>query len=198
MEMPAFLLFPVLVLSGPAEKTPFIWLLLILWTWHYFYRTLIFPFKLRTRGKKIPVLIVVMALIFNGINGFLNGYFLGFMHTQELSLNSFHVIFGLLLFFSGMVVNRRSDFLLINLRTNGQGYQIPKGFMFKYISCPNHFGEILEWTGFAVIAWNLPALSFALWTAFNLIPRSIDHHQWYKQRFDEYPEERRAIIPFLL
>jgi steroid 5-alpha reductase family enzyme len=31
-----------------------------------------------------------------------------------------------------------------------------------FISCPNHFGEIIEWIGFAVIAWNLPALSFAV------------------------------------
>jgi 3-oxo-5-alpha-steroid 4-dehydrogenase 1 len=49
------------------------------------------------------------------------------------------------------------------------------------------------------MAWNLPALSFAVWTAVNLIPRALDHHKWYKSYFkEEYPKQRKAVIPFLL
>ena len=69
--------------------------------------------------------------------------------------------------------------------------------MFKYISCPNHFGEIVEWTGFAVILFNIGGLSFALWTAFNLIPRAMNHHNWYKSYFTEYPKDIKAVIPFV-
>jgi hypothetical protein len=32
----------------------------------------------------------------------------------------------------------------------------------------------------------------------NLLPRALAHHRWYKQRFPEYPSERKAIFPFLL
>ncbi|MDA3930193.1 MAG: hypothetical protein PF541_14685 [Prolixibacteraceae bacterium] len=38
---------------------------------------------------------------------------------------------------------------------------------------------------------------------FNLVNRSInsralDHHKWYKQNFTAYPENRKAILPFVL
>ncbi len=45
-----------------------------LWMLHYIHRVLIFPLQIRTARKKIPVLIVLLAFIFNVINGFLNGY----------------------------------------------------------------------------------------------------------------------------
>ena len=96
-----------------------------------------------------------------------------------------------------MYINKTSDNKLISLRKENKEYQIPNGGMFKYISCPNHFGEIVEWTGFAIIAFNLGALSFALWTSFNLIPRAMNHHKWYKSYFAKYPKVRKAILPFL-
>jgi hypothetical protein len=70
--------------------------------------------------------------------------------------------------------------------------------MFRLISCPNLFGELIEWFGFALLCWNLPALTFFIWTAANLIPRAISHHQWYRKKFNDYPSERKAIIPFLV
>jgi 3-oxo-5-alpha-steroid 4-dehydrogenase 1 len=48
------------------------------------------------------------------------------------------------------------------------------------------------------MCWNLPALSFAVWTAANLIPRSLSHDRWYRERFPNYPRERKAVIPFVL
>ena len=82
-------------------------------------------------------------------------------------------------------------------KRKGPGYHIPNGFLYRYISAPNYFGEIIEWFGFAIILWNLSALSFALWTAYNLIPRALNHHQWYKQYFANYPTRRKAVFPFL-
>jgi hypothetical protein len=66
------------------------------------------------------------------------------------------------------------------------------------VSCPNHFGEIVEWVGFAILMGALPGWSFALWTFVNLVPRTLDHHRWYKAKFANYPSERKAVIPFLL
>jgi len=85
------------------------------------------------------------------------------------------------------------------LRKPGEtGYKIPTGFLFRWVSCPNHFGEIVEWVGFSILIGALPGWSFALWTFVNLVPRTLDHHRWYKAKFGNYPSERKAVIPFLL
>ena len=34
--------------------------------------------------------------------------------------------------------------------------------------------------------------------AFNLAPRAVSHHAWYRDKFgDAYPSQRRALVPFL-
>lgn len=196
MEVPALLIMPLLFLLGPAEKDWLSWLLLALWLLHYINRTIIFPFRIKTKGKKMPLTIVFSAIGFNSVNGFFNGYYLGYIKAESAeSFFQMHIIFGLLLFFTGMYINRTADNKLIGLRKEQAGYQIPRGWLFKYISCPNHFGEIVEWTGFAILAWNLPALSFAVWSACNLIPRALNHHAWYKENFSEYPKKRKAVFP---
>ncbi len=197
MEVPALLLFPLLVILGPQEKDLLSWILVLLWIFHYFHRTLIFPFKIRTKGKKMPVFIMVSGIFFNLVNGFLNGYYLGFINGQSGSLFNVFAIAGIILFFTGYAINIRSDNKLIALRNEGNGYQIPRGWLFEYISCPNHFGEIIEWAGFALAARNLPALSFAIWTFCNLGPRASNHHEWYKEYFPAYPTGRKRVIPFV-
>ena len=53
-----------------------------------------------------------------------------------------------------MFINIKSDNILINLRlNNNEEYSIPRGGLFKYISCPNHFGEIIEWFWFYNICY---------------------------------------------
>ena len=196
MELPAFLTFPLLVIFGPREKDILSWILVALWSLHYFNRTIVFPFRLRTRGKKMPLTIVFSALFFNGMNGFLNGYWLGFIAPNDRSVDALFIV-GCLLFFAGMYINIGTDSRLIALRKQQNGYQIPRGWLFQYISCPNHFGEMVEWTGFAIAAWSVPAWTFAIWTMCNLIPRALNHHEWYQEKFEEYPKKRRAFLPGL-
>ena len=194
MELPALVLMPLIILISPVEKNGIVVLVLSLWILHYFYRTILFPIKLKTKGKKMPIIIVISAFIFNLFNGFFVGYEIGNISQLEFGINT---IIGLIIFFFGMYINRSSDNKLISLRQENKEYQIPNGGMFKYISCPNHFGEIVEWMGFAIIVLNLGSLSFALWTAFNLIPRALNHHNWYINSFKEYPTDRKAVIPFI-
>ncbi|MFK7784016.1 MAG: DUF1295 domain-containing protein [Crocinitomicaceae bacterium] len=197
MELPAFLICPLLAVFGPSEKDIVECLLIGLWSFHYFNRTIIFPLRIRTKGKKMPLVIVFSAIFFNGVNGFLNGYFIGFMDYSGGELFSLNVIIGLLLFVGGMLINQITDSKLIALRKEQKGYQIPRKWLFEFISCPNHFGEIIEWIGFAIIAWSLPALTFAIWTFSNLVPRALNHHDWYQEHFDDYPQKRKAVIPWI-
>ena len=145
----------------------------------------------------MPLIIVLSAIFFNCINAGLNGYFLANFETySESSFSQWNFYVGIIIFVIGFIVNQYSDHRLINLRKQGElGYKIPKGFLFEYISCPNLLGELIQWSGFAILAWNYPATSFLIWTGANLIPRAMQHHSWYKEHFNDYPKNRRALFP---
>jgi len=149
----------------------------------------------------MPLVVALMAVSFNLINGFINGYYFS-AFSREYTLDWLYdarFITGLILFSGGVFINWWSDQILFNLRKGGRkGYFIPGGGLFRWISCPQLFGEILEWTGFAIMTWSPAALAFALWTFFNLVPRALSHHKWYRSAFEEYPPERKAVIPFIL
>ena len=201
MEIPVIIVFSYLFLSGDGEKSIPLYVFFGLFMLHYFNRVFIFPFRIKENGKKMPVLIVLMAFFFNICNGFFNGYWFGNLAPlYDLSwLYDWRFIVGTLMFFTGMYINMSSDNILLGLRKGGRkGYYIPYGGMFRYVSSPNLFGEIIEWLGWALLCWCLPALSFAIWTMANLIPRALDHHRWYKRRFENYPVKRKAVIPFIV
>ena len=149
----------------------------------------------------MPLVIALMAVCFNLVNGFINGYYFS-AFAREYSwewLVDARFIIGVMVFAGGAFINWWSDQILLNLRKGGKkGYYIPRGGLFRWISCPNFFGEILEWTGFAIMTWSPAALVFALWTLFNLVPRALDHHKWYRSNFPDYPQERKAILPYLV
>lgn len=200
MEAPALIVFGLLVFSGKGVNQPVIVVISLLWVIHYFNRVIIYPLRIRTAGKKMPVVIMVFALFFNMINGLINGYWFGKL-SPPYSDNWFYdprFIVGGLLFVTGFVLNQYHDRILINLRKSGDGYKIPVGGLFKYVSCPNFLGEIIEWAGFALMTWCLPTLSFFVWTFVNLVPRALDHHRWYRKTFAAYPKSRKAVIPSIL
>jgi steroid 5-alpha reductase family enzyme len=174
--------------------------LLLLFIAHYVNRVFIYPVRLRTKGKKMPLIIVLSAVVFNLVNGSIIGYYL----THHVTFAgdyffSLSFIIGAVLFLLGLIINWKSDTALIKLRSPDEtGYKVPTGGLFDVVSCPNFFGEIVEWLGFAIMCGNLAGWSFFVWTFANLVPRAIDHHRWYRNHFSEYPEKRKAIIPFVL
>ncbi|MGN6159891.1 MAG: DUF1295 domain-containing protein [Devosia sp.] len=201
MELVSLVIFAGLFLAGPNVKTTPMWVFFALWTLHYINRSLIFPWRTHTKGKTMPVAIVGSAVLFNIVNAGLNGLYLGWLGDvyPQSWLGDPRFIVGLAVFVIGAGVNLWSDNRLIGLRAGGkQGYSIPRGGLFELVSSPNLMGEIIEWWGFAIMCWNLPALSFAVWTAANLIPRAISHHAWYRRTFADYPRDRRAVIPAVL
>jgi steroid 5-alpha-reductase/3-oxo-5-alpha-steroid 4-dehydrogenase 1 len=162
---------------------------------------LIFPFQLRGGTARMPLLIALFAFTFNLVNGYLNGRYLfqiGPHYPPEWLLDPRFIV-GALLFAGGYIINRHADATLMRLRDSGEpGYKIPHGGLYRFISCPNYFGEVIEWSGWALATWSLPGLAFAVWTVANLVPRARSHHRWYRETFPDYPRERRAVIPFLL
>ncbi len=204
MELPSPITFSIFFLLGSNQPTVLMWLFFGIWNLHYLNRSLIYPFRQKATKKKMPVAIMWSAIGFNVMNGFINGFYLGTIATPEQYagtwLYSPQFIVGSLLFVLGMGINWQSDNILLSLRKPGeQSYKIPHGGLFRYVSCPNLFGEMLEWVGFALMLWALPAWSFAIWTIANLLPRALAHHRWYLEQFGStYPSTRKAVFPFIL
>ena len=201
MEFPAIVLLPIFYFWNSPEHNEVTLCFISLYMVHYFNRVFIFPFRIKTKGKKIPLLIVSYAVIFNLCNTYFIGYFFGNMgklYNENWFLSPYFII-GILIFVFGAYLNNISDQILIKLRnSNDKDYQIPRRGLFRYISCPNYTGEIVEWIGFAILTLSVPTAAFALWTMANLVPRAIAHHDWYKNEFKEYPKSRKALIPFIL
>ena len=99
----------------------------------------------------------------------------------------------------GLGTNLRADEILLRLRRPGEsGYKVPTGGFYRFVSCPNYLGEIVEWLGWALATWSLPGLAFALYPIANLAPPALAHHHWYHDTFPEYPRGRKTLIPFVL
>ena len=201
MESPAVFVFgAIMVLYAPFNTVPIC--LLLMWQLHYCHRVFVYPLTLK-KGKKMPWLILLMAVVFNTTNGYLNAWSIASQADKYTLawLTSPQFVSGVLLFFSGMALNKVSDKTLAGLsagREQGEDYQIPYGGAYRWVSCPNYLGEIIQWTGWAVATWSLAGWVFAIWTMANLVPRAVAHHRWYQRNFANYPPDRRALLPFLL
>jgi 3-oxo-5-alpha-steroid 4-dehydrogenase 1 len=198
METPSVVVF-LLALGWGASLGPAQLVLLGLWEAHYVHRAFVYPFRIRDPNKPMPLVVALFAFGFTSVNGFLNGHFIGEHVYEPGDVTSARFLGGAVLFALGLVLNQVADARLFRLRKPGEtGYKIPDGLLFRYVSCPNYLGEIVEWLGFAIASDTLAGASFALWTIANLLPRALAHHRFYRKTFPDYPKERRALIPFLL
>jgi 3-oxo-5-alpha-steroid 4-dehydrogenase 1 len=200
MEAPALLVIGIVVFANAPRVTPFSFLLLGLWEIHYLYRTCLFPLMMRPSEKRFPVILIAFAFIFNSLNGYANGLYLSSAPPllSGTVWPGLRACIGVALFAGGFVTHVWADRDLRHLRAPGEvGYKIPRGGLFDLVSSPNYFGEIAEWCGWALAAWSLPGLGFALFTMANLVPRAHANRAWYIRQFPEYPRERKRVIPFI-
>jgi hypothetical protein len=192
MEWPSVVLFALVWLVNPEFGAPMVTALGLLWLVHYVQRTFVFSLLQRSSGRRQALLTVALAEVFNVLNATGNA---AALHERPFDA-AFAV--GSVLFMAGLAVNVHSDQLLRRLRAPGEtGYKIPVGGGFRWVSAPNYLGEIVEWIGFALAAQTLAAWAFAAFTFANLAPRAVANHRWYRQRFPDYPDERRALVPFV-
>mmetsp|Transcript_3124 Transcript_3124/g.6883 ORF Transcript_3124/g.6883 Transcript_3124/m.6883 type:complete len:321 (-) Transcript_3124:241-1203(-) len=199
-------------------------ILMSLFALHYINRAIIYPLRMNSNSQKVPLLVTVSASLITIWNGYLQCFYLVQIEmlsplTLSSSLDNIQRWAGIGIFFLGMGINIHSDGVLRNLRRHGptgklkqkqvdlkqqatkqqHAYYIPYSPFFTSVSCPNFAGEIFEWLGFSMASqFSLPSVAFAVYTASNLIPRAIAHHDWYKTKFDDYPVERKAVIPFII
>ncbi|MCH9688314.1 MAG: 3-oxo-5-alpha-steroid 4-dehydrogenase [Deltaproteobacteria bacterium] len=200
MECPAVLLFLGVFALGDHRGQWVPLLLMGLWQLHYVHRTFVFPFRLHSRHRPMPLLIAGLGMTFNGLNAYVNARWISHLgHYADAWLLDPRLLIGVAVFATGYAINKRADRMLLALRKPGEtGYKIPRGWLYELISCPNYLGEILEWVGWAIATWSLPGLAFALYTAANVGPRALANHRWYRDKFKDYPAHRKALVPFVL
>ena len=198
MESPVFILMCVLwALSDRTwEAGPLA--LFLLFQAHYFQRSFIFPLLMRGHSK-MPLGIVVLGMAFNTLNALMQGGWIFYVSPAGYYADWFakpYIWTGGALFIAGMAVNLHSDRIIRRLRRPGDTrHYIPRGGMFRYVSSANYFGELTEWTGFAILTWSWAGAVFALWTFANLAPRALKIRRRYIAEFG--PLKQKSIIPFI-
>lgn len=177
--------------------------MLLIFEAHYLHRSFIFPLLIRGNGR-MPLSIILMGVLFNTLNALMQGGWLFYISPADKYATEWLVdprfIAGVLVFFAGMFINIQSDSIIRNLRKPGDNaHYLPKGGMFHYVTSANYFGELLEWTGFAILTWSLSGLVFVIWTFANLGPRAARIYTRYKDEFASEFDARRLkrIIPFI-
>lgn len=195
MELPALLGFVALFAAGRHRSEPVPLLLGALWLVHYGQRSLVFPARLAASARPVPLLVIALGMAFNALNAPINAYWVAeAARYPAAGYRDPRLVLGVLLFLAGLAINWHADGVLLRLRRAG-AYGVPHGGLFRWVSCPNYLGEMLEWWGWALAAWSPAGAAFALYTMANLIPRAAAHQRWYRERFPDYPPARRALLP---
>ena len=211
MEAPVFLVVLYLYSTSVGEfggittKAPY-WVFFLLFELHYFQRSFVFPFLLKGNSK-MPVVIMALSVLWNLINGYIQGFWLFHLAPQycpELYTTAWltdpRFIIGTIIFLAGMVINLHSDYVVRHLRKPGDtNHYLPKKGMYKYVTSANYLGEITEWAGFALLTWSFAGLLFFWFSCCNLVPRANSIYHKYEEEFpDEFDRKKlKRIIPFI-
>jgi len=140
----------------------------------------------------MPASVAAMGATFNLLNASINGYATSHFPPQSW----LWIGLGATIFVSSWWMNLQSDLTLFRLRATGE-YKIPHGGLFELIAAPNYFTETVEWCGFALASQSAAGIAFAFYTFANLAPRAVANWRWYKEKFADYPPERKAFLPFI-
>lgn len=208
MELPATVVFLWAFLRGPRSFEPVPLVLAAIFLLHYANRGFAFPLRMRVpRGAtgSFGVLVVATGWLVTSVHGYLNGAFFS-THGAQLTpdwLTDPRFLAGLVVYYASYGLNIHSDGVLRDLRTREEVaagahvYRVPRGGLFRWVSCPSYLTELTAWAGFALLTWSLAGVFILAISAANLVPRAVATHAWYRERFPDYPPERRALVPFV-
>lgn len=161
---------------------------------HYFNRAVIYPASRNISPTTYSV--VICAVLFNLVNATLVGCELA--RNGARNLETLDGQLWMIVAFIGWFINVDSDNRLSKLRELHKGYVIPNEGLFKYSTCPNYLGEMIQWFAFSFATRSRALFAFALWTVANLAPRSKAYWKWYIEKFgDKFPKKRKKLVPFV-
>lgn len=190
-----------------VRQAPYI-IFLLIFEFHYFQRSFIFPFLLKGNGK-MPVAIMFLSVAWNLINGYAQGWWLFHLVPSSPELSQMYTtqwltdprfLVGVAIFIVGWIINMHSDHVIRHLRQPGDtNHYLPKKGLYRFVTSANYLGEITEWLGWAILTWSFAGLLFFWFSCCNLIPRANSIYHKYEAEFpDEFDRKKlKRIIPFV-
>jgi 3-oxo-5-alpha-steroid 4-dehydrogenase 1 len=204
MELPSPMVFFAVYATGAHAREPVPLLFAAIWAVHYANRALAFPLLMKIRkGARMGLEVPLSGWIVVPMHAWLYARWVSDLGARTPAwLADPRFLVGLPTYLLGLGLILHSERVLRSLRSDreveeGGSYKVPFGGGFRLVSSPHYLGEILAWTGL-MLATGCPGGLFVLAiTLANLVPRAAATHRWYRERFPEYPAERRALVPFL-
>ncbi|XP_061834092.2 polyprenal reductase [Nerophis lumbriciformis] len=125
--------------------------------------------------------------------------------TLVFQLEWFHVA-GIVLFILASVLQHQTMVLLARLRTGKSGkvetlgHRVPKGGCFELVSCPHYLAELLIYVSLGLVLGgrSLTWWLVVLYVLFNQALAALLCHDLYVSKYESYPKQRKAFIPFLM
>ena len=197
----------------PESVNMVIWFI-IMWGIHYarrFGEVLL----LHDYRRKMSVLEGIGSNVYYWVFGLWIGWSLNFLKDVQSEFYQpppmLLVVLGSLLFIIGEIGNCASHIQLRLLRKQNSNtsqatrsqHVIPKGLLFRFVSCPHYLFECITWIGYSVAIMTLSGFVFTLCSIITVFIYAYRHHQSYRKEFDgtdggeKYPEDRKAIIPLI-
>ena len=141
MEAPVFLVMLLLWSQSGRQFETAPLLFFLFFELHYLQRAFIFPLLIKGKSK-MPAGIMTMGIVFNLLNGYIQGMWIFYLSPESRYsidwLCTPQFIIGTILFFTGMYINWRSDYIVRHLRKPGDtNHYLPKGGLFNYVTSAN-------------------------------------------------------------
>ncbi|XP_053559936.1 polyprenol reductase isoform X2 [Bombina bombina] len=78
-------------------------------------------------------------------------------------------------------------------------YAVPSGDWFDKVSCPHYFAELLIYISIAIVLgiWSTTWWLVVIYVLFSQALAAALCHEFYHEKFDSYPVQRKAFIPFV-
>ncbi|KAI9335851.1 3-oxo-5-alpha-steroid 4-dehydrogenase-domain-containing protein [Zopfochytrium polystomum] len=137
------------------------------------------------------------------LSGALMGYFVyqpGFTGgvVGSIHLDALPFIVGMFVY--AEVSNLITHMILSDLRPPGSKVRnIPFGYGFTYVTCPNYFYECMAWLCVAIVNGSLATYFFFVVSFVQMYIWALKKHKRYLKEFgDKYPKNRKVMVPFLL
>lgn len=198
------------------------WTMAGIYTLHYIYRALLFPWAQPSMSPIHPF-VFVSACFWNLCNGLsIGGWVAGYgpTTTQDWAGRLYVIEVGLVVWGWALLGNIFHDDDLREIRRSAlrrqketaekEGkpidgveklYMIPKNGLFHYVLYAHYFCEWIEWFGFCIVGGMacIPARSFLLNEIATMLPRALQGKRWYIEKFGkEKVNGRKAVIPGIL
>ena len=208
MELPATLSFWWFFLHGPFRGNPVPLLFGAMWLIHYGNRGFYFPFSIRAaKGatSNFSFMVIGIGWCVTSLHGYFHASYFTRLHVYTTEwLRDPRFIIGFIVYYISYVLTLHSDSIIRNLRTKeevesgSKQYRIPTGGLFRWLTSPSYTTELVGWAAFAVCTWSLAGAFILLVSLGNLVPRAFATQKWYREKFPDYPPERKILIPFVL